>query len=131
MKIQRIKAPRKRRYSDQKSWDGERAVDEVLEQLGGMGRYQVYVSVLVGLTMFPVALNHLGVVFIAALPEYHCQIRGDFNDATNTESSGFSGNCFFFNFCLFAFRCFISFFLSAEIKKKHLKESSISKIDVY
>ena len=46
--------------------------DDILEDIGPMGRYQIMHVVLLGLALLIVGCNHLGSVFIAGLPVYHC-----------------------------------------------------------
>ena len=46
--------------------------DDVLTSVGGAGKYQVLGYVLIGLTVMPAGMHHLGNVFISGTPEFYC-----------------------------------------------------------
>ena len=67
--------------------------DELLEEIGPFGPYQIYMVVLIGLVQLPVGANHLASVFLAGLPTYHCSdSTGDHHNDTVTSSSSDAGD---------------------------------------
>ena len=67
--------------------------DELLEEIGPFGPYQIYMVVLIGLVQLPVGANHLASVFLAGLPTYHCaDSTGDHHNDTVTSSSSDAGD---------------------------------------
>ncbi|OCT81764.1 hypothetical protein XELAEV_18024272mg [Xenopus laevis] len=60
------------------------AFQEILESLGGMGRYQVIHVVLLSLPVFMLASHNLMQNFTAATPSHHCRINGTYEETNFT-----------------------------------------------
>ena len=56
--------------------------DDVLLEIGGVGRYQLWVFALICFVSFPMAFNAMGIVFLAARPKFHCKPPAEFYNST-------------------------------------------------
>ncbi|CAH1776009.1 unnamed protein product [Owenia fusiformis] len=59
--------------------------DQILRQIGGMGRYQIAMYFLIGLVGIPTGMHNLVSVFIAAVPQHHCVTPSLHNNFSRTD----------------------------------------------
>ncbi|CAH1776013.1 unnamed protein product [Owenia fusiformis] len=64
---------------------GSKEFDEILENIGGMGRYQIVMYFLLGLVGFPIGMHYMVSVFIAAVPQHHCVTPSLHNNFSRTD----------------------------------------------